>query len=176
MDAAPRTGLGAAWNTLNVEGGSSVAVFGLGAVGLSVIQGQVSSPMAVLVAGWSWHGDPKGSHGLGNCGPGGRHEVIIAMAGTRLQQGATPNENVAPCNLGSHRAGDWVAEKVIVGMTKWGVDYTFDCGPVEATQQGDQGRTGNVEVMRAALECAHRGWGESCVIGVAGAGKDSAAG
>ena len=49
-----------------------------------------------------------------------------------------------------------------MGMTTWGVDYTFDC-------------TGNVEVMRAALECAHRGWGESCVIGVAGAGKDCGA-
>ena len=43
----------------------------------------------------------------------------------------------------------------------WGVDYPFDC-------------TGNVEVMRAALECAHRGWGQSCVIGVAGAGKEIA--
>ena len=44
---------------------------------------------------------------------------------------------------------------------QWGVDYTFDC-------------TGNVEVMRAALESAHRGWGESCVIGVAAAGKELA--
>jgi len=49
-------------------------------------------------------------------------------------------------------------QQVIVGMTKWGVDYSFDC-------------TGNVDVMRSALECAHRGWGESCVIGVAAAGK-----
>ena len=47
----------------------------------------------------------------------------------------------------------------IVGMTKWGVDYSFDC-------------TGNVQVMRAALECAHRGWGMSCVIGVAASGKE----
>ena len=46
-------------------------------------------------------------------------------------------------------------------MTKWGVDYSFDC-------------TGNTQVMRAALECAHRGWGESCVIGVAAAGKEIA--
>lgn len=46
-------------------------------------------------------------------------------------------------------------------MTKWGVDYTFDC-------------TGNVQVMRAALECAHRGWGTSCVIGVAASGKEIA--
>ena len=47
----------------------------------------------------------------------------------------------------------------IVEMTKWGVDYTFDC-------------TGNVTVMRAALECAHRGWGVSCVIGVAASGHE----
>jgi S-(hydroxymethyl)glutathione dehydrogenase/alcohol dehydrogenase len=48
----------------------------------------------------------------------------------------------------------WLLEK-----EKWGYDYTFDC-------------TGNVEVMRCALEVAHRGWGESCVIGVAAAGKE----
>jgi hypothetical protein len=47
----------------------------------------------------------------------------------------------------------------IVEMTTWGVDYTFDC-------------TGNVSVMRAALECAHRGWGTSCVIGVAASGHE----
>ena len=53
-------------------------------------------------------------------------------------------------------------QQVIAGeLTKWGVDYSFDC-------------TGNVDVMRAALECAHRGWGESCVIGVAAAGKELA--
>ena len=49
-------------------------------------------------------------------------------------------------------------EQVLVDMTKWGVDYTYDC-------------TGNTAVMRAALESAHRGWGESCVIGVAAAGQ-----
>jgi S-(hydroxymethyl)glutathione dehydrogenase/alcohol dehydrogenase len=49
-----------------------------------------------------------------------------------------------------HIAGD---------LTTWGVDYSFDC-------------TGNVEVMRAALECCHRGWGTSCVIGVAASGKE----
>merc|ERR1712176_1331062 len=55
---------------------------------------------------------------------------------------------------------DKPVQKYIAGdMTKWGVDYTFDC-------------TGNVEVMRAALECAHRGWGVSCVIGVAASGKE----
>lgn len=50
-------------------------------------------------------------------------------------------------------------EYIATKLTKWGVDYTFDC-------------TGNVGVMRTALECAHRGWGESCVIGVAASGKE----
>ena len=50
-------------------------------------------------------------------------------------------------------------QQVIVGMTDWGVDYTFEC-------------IGNVEVMRAALECAHKGWGVSVIIGVAASGKE----
>ena len=50
-------------------------------------------------------------------------------------------------------------QKVIVGITEWGVDYSFEC-------------IGNVDVMRAALECAHRGWGTSVVIGVAASGKE----
>lgn len=55
---------------------------------------------------------------------------------------------------------DVPVQKYIAGtMTKWGVDYSFDC-------------TGNVQVMRAALECAHRGWGTSCVIGVAASGHE----
>lgn len=55
---------------------------------------------------------------------------------------------------------DGPIQQYIAGkLTKWGVDFTFDC-------------TGHVEVMRAALECAHRGWGESCVIGVAASGHE----
>jgi S-(hydroxymethyl)glutathione dehydrogenase/alcohol dehydrogenase len=55
---------------------------------------------------------------------------------------------------------DGPVQKHIAGvMTKWGVDYSFDC-------------TGNVEVMRSALECSHRGWGVSCVIGVAASGHE----
>jgi len=54
---------------------------------------------------------------------------------------------------------DKPVQEVLVNMTTWGVDYTFDC-------------TGNTEVMRSALEAAHRGWGESCVIGVAAAGQE----
>ena len=54
---------------------------------------------------------------------------------------------------------DKPVQQHIVEMTKWGVDYTFDC-------------TGNTNVMRSALECAHRGWGVSCVIGVAASGHE----
>lgn len=52
-----------------------------------------------------------------------------------------------------------VQQYIAGDLTPWGVDYSFDC-------------TGNTEVMRAALECAHRGWGTSCVIGVAAAGQE----
>jgi len=52
-------------------------------------------------------------------------------------------------------------KKALMGLEKWGYDYTYDC-------------TGNVKVMRDALEVAHRGWGESCVIGVAAAGHEIA--
>jgi S-(hydroxymethyl)glutathione dehydrogenase / alcohol dehydrogenase len=50
-------------------------------------------------------------------------------------------------------------QQVIVGLTEWGVDFTFEC-------------IGNVDVMRAALECAHKGWGTSVIIGVAASGKE----
>jgi len=123
------TGLGAVWNTCNVEGGSSVAVFGLGAVGLSVIQG---AKMRGAKRIFAVDMNPK------------KFEVA-------KQLGATDCLN--PKDF------DKPIQQVLVGQTKWGVDYTFDC-------------TGNTEVMRAALEAAHRGWGESCIIGVAGAGKE----
>lgn len=123
------TGLGAVWNTLDVEGGSSVAVFGLGAVGLSVIQGAKMR--------------------------GAKRIFAIDMNPVKFdfatKLGATdcinPNDHDKPI------------QQVLVEMTKWGVDYTFDA-------------TGNVNVMRSALEAAHRGWGESCVIGVAAAGQE----
>lgn len=62
---------------------------------------------------------------------------------------------VDPTALGEKK----VQQHIAGTMTPWGVDYSFDC-------------TGNVEVMRAALECAHRGWGTSCVIGVAASGHE----
>lgn len=124
------TGLGAVWNTTDIEAGSSVAVFGLGAVGLSVVQGaQMRGAARIIVVD--------------------TNPAKFAMA---KQLGATDCVNPK-----DHP--DTPIQNVIVGMTQWGVDYSYDC-------------TGHTEVMRAALECAHRGWGESCVIGVAAAGKE----
>jgi S-(hydroxymethyl)glutathione dehydrogenase/alcohol dehydrogenase len=123
------TGLGAVWNTLDVEGGSSVAVFGLGAVGLSCIQGAKMRGASRIFAI--------------DMNPG-KFEHAKQMGATDC---VNPKDHKDPI------------QQVLVGMTKWGVDYTFDC-------------TGNTEVMRAALEAAHRGWGQSCVIGVAAAGKE----
>jgi len=123
------TGLGAVLNTTKVTPGSSVAVFGLGAVGLAVIQAAKSVGAGRIIA---VDINPK------------KFETAVAL-------GATDCVNSAKL--------DKPVQQHIVGMTKWGVDFTFDC-------------TGNVGVMRAALECAHRGWGMSCVIGVAASGKE----
>ena len=123
------TGLGAVWNTCQVEIGSTVAVFGLGAVGLSVIQAAKMAGAKRIIA---IDLNPK------------KFTVASQMGATDF---VDPTKHDEPI------------QSVIVGMTQWGVDYSFDC-------------TGNVEVMRAALECAHRGWGKSCVIGVAAAGKE----
>lgn len=123
------TGLGAVWNTCEVERGSSVAVFGLGAVGLSVIQGAKMSGAASIYA----------------------VDVNPDKFQIATELGAT--ECINPLDY------DKPIQQVLVEKTTWGIDYTFDA-------------TGNTDVMRAALECAHRGWGESCVIGVAAAGKE----
>jgi S-(hydroxymethyl)glutathione dehydrogenase/alcohol dehydrogenase len=126
------TGWGAVWNNAKVEPGSSVAVFGLGAVGLAVVQ-------AAKLAG--------ASRIIGV-------DINPSKYAIAAELGAT--ECVNPLDH-----PDKPIQNVLVGMTTWGLDYTFDC-------------TGNVEVMRAALECAHRGWGMSCVIGVAASGKEIA--
>ncbi len=124
------TGLGAVWNTCKVEAGATVAVFGLGAVGLAVVQAAKMAGASRII-GVDLNKD----------------KFVIGS-----QLGCT--DFVCPSDH-----GDTPVQQVIVGMTKWGVDYSFDC-------------TGNVHVMRSALECAHRGWGQSCVIGVAAAGKE----
>ena len=127
------TGLGAVWNTCQVEANSTVAVFGLGAVGLAVIQG-------AKMAGAS---------------------RIIAVDINPSKFNAARDLGATDCVDSSKL--DVPVQQHIVSMTKWGVDYTFDC-------------TGIVSVMRAALECAHRGWGTSCIIGVAASGHVEAAG
>lgn len=122
------TGLGAVHNTAKVRPGDTVAVFGLGGIGLAVIQGakQVSAGRIIGI----------------DINPG-KFEKAKAMGADDC---VNPNDFDKPI------------QDVIVEMTGGGVDFSFEC-------------IGNVEVMRAALECCHKGWGESIIIGVAGAGE-----
>ncbi|MEQ8452139.1 MAG: zinc-binding dehydrogenase, partial [Nitratireductor sp.] len=128
------TGIGAVLNTAKVEIGATAAVFGLGGIGLNVIQG-LRLAGADRIIGVDLNNDKKAW--------GEKFGMTHFVNPTQVD--------------------DVVAE--IVNMTKrgadqiGGADYTFDC-------------TGNVKVMRQALESAHRGWGESIVIGVAGAGQE----
>ena len=123
------TGIGAVINTAKVEPGANVVVFGLGGIGLNVIQGarMVGANMIVGV-----DTNPK-KRTLGE------------------KFGMTHFVNPKEVE------GDLVAH--IVDITKGGADYSFEC-------------IGNVETMRQALECCHKGWGESVIIGVAGAGQE----
>jgi S-(hydroxymethyl)glutathione dehydrogenase/alcohol dehydrogenase len=123
------TGIGAVLNTAKVEPGSTVAVFGMGGIGLSVVQGAVMAGASRILA--IDLNDDK-----------------FEMAG---MLGATDF-----INPGKH---DQPIQDVIVDMTDGGVDYSFEC-------------IGNTNVMRSALECCHKGWGESVIIGVAGAGQE----
>lgn len=123
------TGWGAVHNTAQVHEGATVAVFGVGAVGLAVIEAAVEAKASRIIA----------------------VDINPARFETATKWGAT--ECLNPKDY------DKPIQSVIVEMTEWGVDFSFDC-------------TGNVEVMRSALECAHRGWGESVVIGVAASGKE----
>ena len=121
------TGLGAVINTAKVEPGANVAVFGLGGIGLNVIQG------ARLVGADRIIG------------------VDLNPAKVQLAERFGMTDFINPADT------DPVA--AIVELTGGGVDYSFEC-------------IGNVEVMRQALECCHKGWGESVIIGVAGAGQE----
>lgn len=123
------TGIGAVLNTAKVQPGDSVAVFGLGGIGLSVVQGAVMA-------------------GAGRIMVVDINEDKFEMA---RMLGAT--DFVNPKNY------DAPIQDVIVELTDGGVDYSFEC-------------IGNVNVMRSALECCHKGWGESIIIGVAGAGQE----
>ena len=123
------TGLGAVKNTAKVQPGDSVAVFGLGGIGLAVIQGARRAQAGRIIAI-----DTNPS----------KFELARHFGATDF---VNPKDHQKPI------------QQVIVDMTGWGVDHTFEC-------------IGNVQVMRAALECAHRGWGQSIIIGVAGAGQE----
>jgi S-(hydroxymethyl)glutathione dehydrogenase/alcohol dehydrogenase len=127
------TGLGAVWNNAKVEPFSSVAVFGLGAVGLAVVQGAKAVGATTIVGVDT---NPK------------KFDIAKKLGCT---------DCINPKDF------DKPIQQVLVekSPTKFGFDYTFDC-------------TGNTDVMRSALEAAHRGWGQSCVIGVAAAGKELA--
>jgi S-(hydroxymethyl)glutathione dehydrogenase/alcohol dehydrogenase len=123
------TGIGAVQNTAKVEPGSTVAVFGLGGIGLSVVQGAVMAGASRIFAV-------------------DLNDDKFEMAG---MLGAT--DFVNPSKY------DKPIQDVIVDLTDGGVDYSFEC-------------IGNTNVMRSALECCHKGWGESVIIGVAGAGQE----
>ena len=123
------TGIGAVLHTAKVKPGSTVAVFGLGGVGLSVIQGAVMAKAERIIA-----------VDIND----GKEEMARALGATDF---INPKKYDKP------------VQQVIVGMTEWGVDYSFEC-------------VGNVQLMRSALECCHRGWGESIIIGVAASGQE----
>jgi S-(hydroxymethyl)glutathione dehydrogenase / alcohol dehydrogenase len=123
------TGIGAVLNTAKVQPGSSVAVFGLGGIGLSVVQGAVMAQAARIVA------------------------IDANPAKFAMARALGATDCINP------RDYDRPIQQVIVDLTDGGVDYSFEC-------------IGNVNVMRSALECCHKGWGESIIIGVAGAGQE----
>ena len=124
------TGIGAVLNTAKVEPGSTVAVFGMGGIGLSVVQGAVMAKASRIICV--------------DLNPD-KWEMAKALGATDFV-----NPKDYP---------DTPIQQVIVDMTNGGVDYSFEC-------------IGNVNVMRSALECCHKGWGESTIIGVAGAGQE----
>ncbi|WP_341917689.1 S-(hydroxymethyl)glutathione dehydrogenase/class III alcohol dehydrogenase [Hydrocarboniphaga effusa] len=124
------TGIGAVLNTAKVQPGNSVAVFGLGGIGLSVVQGAVMAKAGRIIAV-----DMNPS----------KWEMAKALGATDFV-----NPKDYP---------DTPIQQVIVDLTDGGVDFSFEC-------------IGNVNVMRSALECCHKGWGESIIIGVAGAGQE----
>ncbi|MCE9678308.1 S-(hydroxymethyl)glutathione dehydrogenase/class III alcohol dehydrogenase [Shewanella sp. AS1] len=123
------TGMGAVLNTAKVEPGSSVAIFGIGGIGLSAIIGATMAGATRIIA----------------------IDINESKFELARQLGATDCINP--------KDHDKPIQQVIVELTDGGVDYSFEC-------------IGNVDVMRSALECCHKGWGESVIIGVAGAGQE----
>ncbi|MDP8051418.1 S-(hydroxymethyl)glutathione dehydrogenase/class III alcohol dehydrogenase [Pasteurella atlantica] len=123
------TGLGSVKNAAKVEKGDNIAVFGLGAIGLGVIQGAVKAGANKIIA----------------------VDVNADKFELAKQMGAT--DFINPLEL------DKPTEQAIIEMTDGGVEYSFAC-------------VGNTNVMRQALECCHKGWGESVIIGVAAGGEE----
>ena len=123
------TGIGAVINTAKVEPGANVVVFGLGGIGLNVIQGARLAGANMIVG------------------------VDLNASRKPLAEKFGMTHFVNPKEV----EGDLVP--YLVSLTKGGADYSFEC-------------IGNVEVMRQALECCHKGWGVSVIIGVAGAGQE----
>jgi len=123
------TGIGAVINTAKVEPGANVVVFGLGGIGLNVVQGARLAGAGMIVG------------------------VDVNPARERLARKFGMTHFVNPTEI----EGDIVP--FLVELTGGGADYSFEC-------------VGNVDLMRQALECCHRGWGVSVIIGVAGAGQE----
>jgi S-(hydroxymethyl)glutathione dehydrogenase/alcohol dehydrogenase len=125
------TGLGAVIFTAKVEPGAKVVVFGLGGIGLNVIQGArlVGADMIVGI----------------DLNPS-RRAMAEAFGMTHFVNPAEVEDDLVP---------------YLVDLTRGGADYAFEC-------------VGNVKLMRQALECCHKGWGECIIIGVAGAGQEIA--
>src|ERR687897_36580 len=123
------TGIGAVINTAKVEPGANVVVFGLGGIGLNVIQGARLAGANKIVG------------------------VDINPRRKELAESFGMTHFVNPKEVG----GDLIAH--LVALTDGGADYSFEC-------------VGSVDLMRRALECCHRGWGVSVIIGVAGAGQE----
>ncbi len=123
------TGMGAIMNTAKVEEGATVAIFGLGGIGLSAIIGSTMAKASRIIA------------------------IDINENKFELARKLGATDCINPKDY------DKPIQDVIVELTDGGVDYSFEC-------------IGNVNIMRSALECCHKGWGESVVIGVAGAGQE----
>lgn len=123
------TGMGAVVNTAKVQAGDTVAIFGLGGIGLSAVIGAAMAG-AKRIIGIDINTD--------------KFDLAKKLGATDC---INPQDYSQPI------------QDVIVELTQGGVDYSFEC-------------IGNVNVMRQALECCHKGWGESVIIGVAGAGEE----
>ncbi|MCW0504310.1 S-(hydroxymethyl)glutathione dehydrogenase/class III alcohol dehydrogenase [Aeromonas piscicola] len=123
------TGIGAVMNTAKVKEGESVAIFGLGGIGLSAVIGARLAKAGRIIA------------------------IDINESKFELARKLGATDCINPNDY------DKPIQEVIVDLTDGGVDFSFEC-------------IGNVKVMRAALECCHKGWGESVIIGVAGAGQE----